>query len=97
MEPNRRRHLEQKAKVRWLKIDESNSKYFFASMKRRQTHNQIRRLTDADGKLITTNLGIENENSLKIIGISSSYIASIDPGVMPNGYVLDRSQQSSIL
>lgn len=43
--------LKQKARVTWLKIGDSNSKYFFASMKCRQTQNQIKRLTDANGDL----------------------------------------------
>ncbi|XP_019256264.1 PREDICTED: uncharacterized protein LOC109234650 [Nicotiana attenuata] len=51
----------QKSRVQWLNLGDSNSAYFFASIKNRRAQNQIKTLTNAAGDIVQTEKGIEEE------------------------------------
>ncbi|XP_070020234.1 uncharacterized protein [Nicotiana sylvestris] len=51
----------QKSRVKWLKLGDTNSAYFFASMKGRRTQNQITKLTNSNGDVLTDGKSIEAE------------------------------------
>ncbi|XP_060170760.1 uncharacterized protein LOC132601709 [Lycium barbarum] len=70
----------QKSRIQWLKLGDSNSAYFHASMKSRIAQNHINSLTEQDGSIIQTPEGIKAEiiNFYKqLLGSSSSSLPII--------------------
>ncbi|XP_033514857.2 uncharacterized protein [Nicotiana tomentosiformis] len=54
----------QKFRVQWLKLGDSNSTYFFSSMKNMRAQNHIKALVSTEGRMLQTEKGI-NEKILK--------------------------------
>ncbi|XP_075088341.1 uncharacterized protein LOC142170347 [Nicotiana tabacum] len=89
-----------KSRVQWLKLGDSNTAFFFASMKGRASQNQIKILIVDDGSLIKTAAGIEQEIVCfykRLLGNSASRLPAIDPNVMKQGPVLTRNQQLQLI
>ncbi|XP_019235367.1 PREDICTED: uncharacterized protein LOC109215708 [Nicotiana attenuata] len=53
--------MRQKSRVKWLKLGDANTAYFFASMKNRCSQNKIRRLIKCNGNTVQTRKDIEEE------------------------------------
>ncbi|KAF3676987.1 putative pre-rRNA-processing protein ESF2-like isoform X1 [Capsicum annuum] len=51
--------IKQKARVHWLKVGDSNTKWFFASMKVRQSQNYISKSMDISGHILHTKIEVE--------------------------------------
>nr|XP_016464685.1 PREDICTED: uncharacterized protein LOC107787606 [Nicotiana tabacum] len=92
--------FKKRSRVQWLKLGDSNTTLFFASMKGRTSQNQIRLLTAEDANIIRTTVGIEQEIVgfyKRFLRISSSSLPAIDPTVMRKGPVLTRNQQLQLI
>ncbi|XP_059310624.1 uncharacterized protein LOC132061973 [Lycium ferocissimum] len=90
----------QKSRIQWLKVGDSNSKYFYASMKNRHSHNNIRQLMDAAGVMLFDEVGIKN-NILRfykaLLGSSTSPLPAIYPQIISNGRLLTRKHQVELI
>nr|XP_009597573.1 uncharacterized protein LOC104093526 [Nicotiana tomentosiformis] len=58
----------QKSRVQWLQLRDTNSAYFFASMKGRKVQNQITKLIDSNGDVMTNPKKIEDNIQSSIRG-----------------------------
>ncbi|XP_070002866.1 uncharacterized protein [Nicotiana sylvestris] len=90
----------QRSRVQWLKLGDSNTAFFFASMKVRAAQNQIKLLTADDGRLIKTPEGIEQEEVgfyRGLLGRSTNSIPAINPSIMRKGPGITRSQQLQLI
>lgn len=67
----------QKARNQWLKVRDSNTKYFFASMKSRKMQNQISMLTKSDGDIIT----YQQEISREAVGLYQQLLGQANNGM----------------
>ncbi|XP_019256470.1 PREDICTED: uncharacterized protein LOC109234883 [Nicotiana attenuata] len=86
----------QKSRNQWLKLGDSNTAFFFASMKNRISHNKIRSLKTNDGEIIQSREAIEKEivGFYKgLLGSAADTIPAIQPVIIKEGNVLDRRQQ----
>ncbi|PHT66185.1 hypothetical protein T459_30610 [Capsicum annuum] len=92
--------IKQKARVHWLKVGYSNTKWFFASMKVRQSQNYISKSMDISGHILHTKIEVEakvrqfNEN---LLGSAAHSLPAIDPQVMPTRPQLDRRQYFTLV
>lgn len=59
----------QKLRVQWTKLGDSDTAYFFANMKNRKAQNQITMLTKEDG----TNIIEMNDIKEEVLGSTKSY------------------------
>ncbi|XP_016451511.2 uncharacterized protein LOC107776176 [Nicotiana tabacum] len=92
--------LKQKSRVQWLKLGDANNAYFFASMKNRIVHNQIRRLETAEGHTIINHKDIEAEVTHfchRLLGLSTTKIYVVQQDVMEEGCKLTRAQQLQLI
>nr|XP_016447535.1 PREDICTED: uncharacterized protein LOC107772550 [Nicotiana tabacum] len=90
--------LKQKARAKWIKLGDSNSKYFTAVIKERQHKNQIVELTSLTGDKLTDPVGIKEEivSFYKgLMGTTAHRLPTIDKKIMAKGPTL--SQQQRIL
>nr|XP_009763385.1 PREDICTED: uncharacterized protein LOC104215309 [Nicotiana sylvestris]XP_016465127.1 PREDICTED: uncharacterized protein LOC107788003 [Nicotiana tabacum] len=90
----------QRSRIQWLQLGDSNTAFFFASMKRRATQNQIKFLHDDKGRLINKPEDIEQEivGFYKgLLGSSTNSIPAINPSIMRKGPGLTRSQQLQLI
>uniref|UniRef100_A0A0V0IYZ4 Putative ovule protein n=1 Tax=Solanum chacoense TaxID=4108 RepID=A0A0V0IYZ4_SOLCH len=81
-------------------IGDSNTAYFFASMKGRKTHNQITMLTKEDGTIIRNLYDIKKEDVgfyKGLLGKSTSLMPTMQPAAMRDGPVLTRTQQLALI
>ena len=53
-------YWKQRAKDFWLKEGDSNTRYFHSHASSKQKHNQIRKLNDADGNVVSNKDGLSN-------------------------------------
>lgn len=87
--------LKQKSSVQWLKLGDSNTTYFYACMKNRQTQNHISKLINSAGQIIH-NVDEVKEKILKfykgLLGTAAPQLPAVVPDIMHNGYTLNRSQ-----
>ncbi|XP_056691836.1 uncharacterized protein [Spinacia oleracea] len=78
----------QKARIQWLQVGDSNSKFFFSAMKERIARNSIDILYDDSLKKLSTTREIQEEVSSfykKLIGTAASSLMGVDVGVVRNG------------
>ncbi|XP_019261680.1 PREDICTED: uncharacterized protein LOC109239556 [Nicotiana attenuata] len=90
----------QKSRIQWLQLGDTNSAYFFASMKRRMGQNQITKLIDSKGNTLKYYKEIETEvvNFCKsFLGTTCGSIPAIHPGRIRNGPMLSRKQQLELI
>ncbi|XP_019258106.1 PREDICTED: uncharacterized protein LOC109236386 [Nicotiana attenuata] len=90
----------QKSRIQWLQLGDSNTAYFFASMKGRKARNQITKLIDSKGNTLTNCQEIENEivNFYKnLLGSTCGNIPAIHHGKIRKGPMLSRKQQLGLI
>ncbi|XP_019239018.1 PREDICTED: uncharacterized protein LOC109219060 [Nicotiana attenuata] len=90
----------QKSRVQWLRLGDTNSASFFASMKGRKAQNQITKLTNSNGEILTEARRIEEEVTdfyKSLMGTAKENIPAIHPGWMRNGPLLNRNQQLQLI
>ncbi|XP_019253580.1 PREDICTED: uncharacterized protein LOC109232306 [Nicotiana attenuata] len=73
--------MKQKARIKWLKVGDSNTAYFHACVKNRQARNHIGRLMDNTGKLLQSEKEVEEEILnfyKKLLGTTASTLPIVD-------------------
>ncbi|XP_009798086.1 uncharacterized protein [Nicotiana sylvestris] len=92
--------MKQKARIKWLKVGDSNTTYFHACVKNRQARNHIGRLMDNTGKLLQSAKEVEEEILSfykKLLGTAASTLPIVDLDVMQNGHTLNKQQQMQLI
>ncbi|XP_019232243.1 PREDICTED: uncharacterized protein LOC109212962 [Nicotiana attenuata] len=90
----------QKSMIQWLNTGDSNTKFFYASMKGRHVQNQIRRIVNVEGILLNSETDFEHEITdffRKLLGTAATYLPAIDPRVLKLGHRLTRQQQLDLI
>ncbi|KAH0685683.1 hypothetical protein KY290_017200 [Solanum tuberosum] len=90
----------QKSRVQWLKLGDSNTSYFYASMKNRKSQNQITMLTKEDGTIIRDPEEITREAVRfyqNLLGQATPLMLATQPAVVRDGHVLSRAQQLELI
>ncbi|CAK8540218.1 unnamed protein product [Lathyrus sativus] len=92
--------IKQKLKVEWLRLGDGNNSYFHASLKARQRQDQLDRLEDDNGKILTHQNEIEIEivNYYKnLVGTSNNNLANIDIEAKRKGPQLNVMQREILI
>nr|XP_016515087.1 PREDICTED: uncharacterized protein LOC107831807 [Nicotiana tabacum] len=90
----------QKSRIQWLKKGDSNTSYFFASVKHRYSQNHIRNLKNDQGERLHTEAEIIKEITgyyEKLLGTSTNTLPTIDPFVLKEGPLLTMEQQRELI
>ncbi|XP_060210979.1 uncharacterized protein LOC132637995 [Lycium barbarum] len=90
----------QKSRVQWLKLGDSNTAFFHASIKNRVSQNMIRSLVSTNGNVINTEKGIEDESIgfyRTLLGSSAKTLPAINLAVMKRRRILDRDKQLRLI
>ncbi|XP_070057316.1 uncharacterized protein [Nicotiana tomentosiformis] len=90
----------QRLRVPWLKLGDTNSAYFFAHMKNRNSLNGIHALTNDLGVQLYMDEDIEAEilgYYKQLLGSNAPAIPAIDPNAMQRGATLKRDQQVKLI
>nr|XP_009769385.1 PREDICTED: uncharacterized protein LOC104220249 [Nicotiana sylvestris] len=90
----------QKSRIQWLQLGDTNSVYFFVSMKTRKAHNQIIELINSNGDALKDGKSIEAEVVVfykHLLGTANGSIPAIHPSWIRNGAVLTRRQQLRLI
>lgn len=91
--------LQQKARAKWIRLGDSNTKYFSAVMKERTQHNHITELTNTMGIKLTTAEDIKAEIMgfyKGLMGTSPTYLPAINQLHMSNGPKLTQQQRQEL-
>lgn len=78
----------QKARVDWVKLGDSNTKFFFNVMKQRQSRNRIDTICDAHHALLKTPAEVEQEFLSfyqQLLGSKASWLSGIDLSTVRRG------------
>ncbi|WMV50918.1 hypothetical protein MTR67_044303 [Solanum verrucosum] len=89
--------VKQKSRVQWLQLGDENTTYFHASLKTRIAQNKITSLTTATGRVGNNSTDIEEEIISfykQLLGSCATQLPAVNPLIMRNGPVLNRSQQA---
>ncbi|KAG5581137.1 hypothetical protein H5410_051764 [Solanum commersonii] len=89
--------VKQKSRVQWLQLGDENTTYFQASLKTRIAQNKITSLTTATGRIGNNSTDIEEEIISfykQLLGSCATQLPVVNPLIMRNGPVLNRSQQA---
>ncbi|XP_019230352.1 PREDICTED: uncharacterized protein LOC109211286 [Nicotiana attenuata] len=92
--------FKQKFRNQWLELGDSNSAFFFASMKSRVSQKEIRSLPTATGEIVQSMDAIKKEivDFYKVLlGSSATALSVIHPRVMKEGKILNREQQLKLI
>ncbi|XP_070050256.1 uncharacterized protein [Nicotiana tomentosiformis] len=92
--------LKQKSRVKWLQLGDANNAYFYACMKNRTAHNQIRKLNTIDGNIAQTEKEVEIEVVKfyqKLLGAATDILPTIQLDVLDEGHKLTRDQQLKLI
>ncbi|XP_019260681.1 PREDICTED: uncharacterized protein LOC109238650 [Nicotiana attenuata] len=84
--------MRQKSRVKWLKLGDANTTYFFASMKNRCSQNKIRRIIKGNGSTVQTRKDIEEEVIgfyQQLLGSLASELPTINPAIMRDGPMMN--------
>ncbi|XP_056695388.1 uncharacterized protein [Spinacia oleracea] len=90
----------QKARIQWLQVGDSNSKFFFSAMKERIARNSIDILYDDSRKKLSTTQEIQEEVSSfykQLIGTAASSLIGVDVGVVRKGKQLSASDAEMLV
>nr|XP_009783789.1 PREDICTED: uncharacterized protein LOC104232310 [Nicotiana sylvestris]XP_016467865.1 PREDICTED: uncharacterized protein LOC107790453 [Nicotiana tabacum] len=85
----------QKSRVKWLQLGDSNSAYFFANIKVKNSQNYIRELNSLKGHLLQREKDIEVEiidYYKSLLGTAAKTVPAIQLQVMKQGPTLRKSQ-----
>ncbi|XP_070046398.1 uncharacterized protein [Nicotiana tomentosiformis] len=91
--------LQQKSRAKWIKLGDSNTKYFSAVMKERSHKKVITKLTNAFGDRLTDQKQIQQEIIAfykSLMGSRSDHLPVVNREIMKLGPVLTHSQQVSL-
>ncbi|KAL9661356.1 hypothetical protein QQ045_026180 [Rhodiola kirilowii] len=90
---------QQRAKLRWLKEGDANSKYLHSLMKGQRSKNSIRHVKDAAGVVHTDEATIKKEfvNYFKSILAETIDCSPIDPDVVKNGKLIEDEQCRNLI
>lgn len=89
----------QKSRMDWLKMGDSNTRYFHACVKMRQSTNAIHRLERSDGSVCVGQQQIREEVLgfyRRLMGSSASELEVVDKRIMQNGPKLNPEQQMAL-
>ncbi|XP_056692031.1 uncharacterized protein [Spinacia oleracea] len=92
--------FKQKSRIQWLKLGDSNSKFFFSAMKERNSRNSIDELFDSAGQKLSTNKEITEEIRsfyTALIGTAAPSIVGIDVEVVRRGNQLSPDAAESLI
>lgn len=92
--------LQQKSRVNWLNLGDTNNSFFFASMKNRVTQNSITKLVSLSGTLIQKQEDIEKEVTLfyrGLFGTATEKLSAINSNSIKEGTILHREQQVRLI
>lgn len=88
----RSKYGNKKSRVDWISLGDSNTKFFFAYMKERQSQNAIKVLIRADGTRCHTQEMIKAEVVhfyIQLMGSAAYELPMIDKDIVKRGAVLD--------
>lgn len=91
--------LQQKEKVHWLKMGDTNSSFFHAKIKERRTNSRITSIHNSEGILLTETIVVEEEFLsffTELLGTKFQTRAPVDVEVLRAGHVL-RNEQHELL
>lgn len=92
--------LRQKSRVQWLKLGDSNTAYFHASLKSRNAQNIIHCLVTERGKWIHNRDNIQDEILSfykNLLGRSADQLPVVNVAVIRQGHCLTRQQQLDLI
>lgn len=87
---------ETEIKIKWLKLGDLNTSYFYACVTNRQAKNHISRLIDNAGEILQSANDVEEEILnfyKKLLGTTTSQLPVVIPKIMQKGYTLSRQQK----
>ncbi|XP_056698108.1 uncharacterized protein [Spinacia oleracea] len=90
----------QKSRIQWLQLGDSNSKFFFSSMKERYAINSTDVLYDDHGTKLTTEADIQTEIKNfygKLIGSVAASLTGIDVPIVRHGIQLSAADADSLI
>nr|XP_016500683.1 PREDICTED: uncharacterized protein LOC107819114 [Nicotiana tabacum] len=90
----------QKSRVQWPKLGDSNSAYFFASIKNKRAQNHIKSLASATGEIIQSEKGIEEEILgfyKNLLGAANPTLPAIQLDFIRRGSIISRAQQLQLI
>ncbi|XP_019254007.1 PREDICTED: uncharacterized protein LOC109232716 [Nicotiana attenuata] len=92
--------LKQKSRVKWLQLGDAKNAYFYACMKNRTAHKQIRRLNTVDGNIAQNEKEVESEIVKfyqKLLGTAAAELPTVQVDVLNEGNKLTREQQLKMI
>ncbi|KAH0729467.1 hypothetical protein KY289_000655 [Solanum tuberosum] len=91
---------QQKSRIKWLQLGDSNSSYFFANLKNWNAYNHIKRLRLSNDNWSDSEEEIKDEIVgfySKLLGTTAPQLPIINPDICAIGNVLNKSQQLSLI
>lgn len=91
--------LKQKSRYKWIKLGDSNTKYFSVVVKDKRQQNQVVELTALHGSRLTDSKEIEEEIIQfyqGLIGTGATLLSAVNEDIMKNRTVLTHEQQLSL-
>lgn len=88
--------LQQKAKIHWLKMGDTNSSFFHAKIKERRAAVRIPSIHNIDGRLLTEAADVESEFVrffTDLLGTNMQNRIPADMSVFQNGQILSEEQK----
>ncbi|KAL5162615.1 Transposon TX1 uncharacterized protein [Glycine soja] len=92
--------LQQRAKIRWLRLGDGNNAYFHASLKAKYNQTSIKKLYMNDGNFVTTQKEIEDEIMRfygDLMGREEPNLDSVDINIMRKGCQLNFDQRKYLI
>ncbi|XP_019237290.1 PREDICTED: uncharacterized protein LOC109217490 [Nicotiana attenuata] len=92
--------LQQKARATWIKLGDSNNKFFSAVIKERQQRKQIEELQAIAGGNLTTQAAIKEEIIVfykSLMGTRAQVLPAVDKMIMKEGPTLTQQQQEELI
>lgn len=91
--------LKQKSRAKWIKLGDSNTKYFSAILKERNQRKQVKELTSLDGKNLNDAEMIKYgimEFYKSLMGSAAQNLPAINKGIMKQGSTLSQQQRMQL-
>lgn len=91
---------QQKSRIKWLQLGDSNSSYFFANLKNRTAYSEIKKLQLSNGNWSDSEDEIKDEIIgfyTKLLGTTAPQLPAINQDICALGNALNRGQQMSLI